>query len=333
MGSQACKCDRSDQHDDGNLELQTAVETRLEPHSITEIDTSILVIPNYFDSLQWAKASDPSTETGMAPGTQVFCDSWMEHFTDQEIQQLEADAIRVAGHSEDQCHKQPVLASLHGNASFQLSPEKRKMLELHMDTVAGALADEVQSAEARLLSTEPSEGSTQPSENNFLYSPKNGFQEVSGTVSISDQCGCMNAADDVRYKGDSESNSDRIVQEEKSRANQIGCQGHELQGASSPQASALVEGVGDVAMQCSQASKLHHISAWYHVGAAEEEDSDGTGSVQAMIPQSAGYDAVCHPQPVSPKRNSEKKSSRRPSHAKTRAIARRMSRSEDVLLW
>lgn len=341
MGGQACKCDRPDQYDDGHFEVKTAVEVRLEAHGTTEFDASIAVTPDYFDSLQWTTASDPCTETGIAAPTDGLCDSWMEHLTDQEIQQLEADAIcAVEKHVEDRHElSQPyiiedkggqlALSSLVGDASFQLSLEKRNILELHMDTVAGGLAGGVQSAEACVLSTELSQCSTQPSENNLPYSPKDGFQEASGDVNISEQCGCMSAISNVHYKDGSESNSDSGVQAQLTGANQRGCQGHELQGDPFPQHLAQVEGVADVTMQHSQPSKLHHISAWYHVCATEEEDSDGTEAVQATRKQSAECDAARHPQLPSPKQNTVKSSSRRPSHARARAA----TRGEDVLLW
>mmetsp|Transcript_16666 Transcript_16666/g.32605 ORF Transcript_16666/g.32605 Transcript_16666/m.32605 type:complete len:345 (+) Transcript_16666:50-1084(+) len=344
MGGHVCKCDRcgrSDQQDDNDtVAVETAVEVRLGPQDTTDFDIPA-VIPDYFDSLQWATSSDPCADNGIAIPTQGLCDSWVEKFTDQEIQQLETDAVCVVRKHADECHEiiqpcivetkdeQPAVSFLVGNASCQPS-EKKEVLDLHMDTVVGALAGGVQNDEAYVLPTELLEGSTHPSENNFLYCPNHVFQEASGDVNISDQCTCMSAVTDVHCTGNSEKNSDTLVQAQGGGESPKRCQGHGLQGAASLQPSVQAEGVVDVTMQCSPPGKLHHISVWYHVGAKEDEDLDGTEAQQVIGPQSAGCDAVRHPQLPSPKR---KISSRRASHAKAHAAMRGMYRTEDVLLW
>lgn len=295
MGSQVCTCDRSDPNDDGvNLDLQNTVEVSLEPSGTAGLDTSVALTPDYFDSLQWA-------DSGIAADSASLCNSWIEQFTDRENQ----DARKHT----DECHDliQPCIVETKGNQPAMnisaVSPEKR------------------------VLSTELSEGSTQPSEHNFSYSPNDGFQEPSSDIHISDQCECSNAIHAAHGDGDWKSNNDNLLQAEGGEAGS--CQGHGLKCAPCPRpfAELFVQAEGVDVTSGSQA-KLHHISAWYHVGATEDEDSDVADALRATGPPAA-CDAV-RQRPASPKVDAVKISSRRPSNAKR---SRAGTREEDVLLW
>jgi len=321
MGGQACKCDWSNGQDNGeNFDLQTAVEVRLEPSVATRFDPAADFPSDDFDSVQWAETSDPCADAGIAANSASLCDSWVERFTDQEIQQLEEDARK---HIEE-CHDLTQPCTL-GTMSSQPS------------CFSSVGNDSSPISLGRVLSKEFSEASTQTSEHNFLYSTKDGFQEASNDVHISDQSVRTSTIHAVQCKGDLATHSDSLVQTQGSEAGS--CQGHGLKRTlpSRPcaqPASFLVQAEGglDVTMRGSLASKLHHISVWYHVGATEEDlDLSRTEALQATGHQSAGCSAVRHPPPLSSKGEAVQSSSRRPLHAKPRQRA--ASKEEDVLLW